>query len=227
MKTHTEFPSNGSLPRPESAPDDRAADGSGASTSARSVTLLLREWSRGDRAAADRLFTHVYASLRRLARSQRRRAPEASLDSTALVHEAYLKLVGTEARDLRGRAHFFALAARAMRQVLSNEARRRRTTKRGAGATPVSLERIAAHEGAAAALRRDGDEQLAALDEALDRLERTSPRQCRVVECRFFAGLSVSETALALDVSDATVKRDWALAQAWLYRAVHDDARER
>lgn len=223
MDSHTEFIPIGSssLPQP-----DHGASPEGDAAPARTVTLLLQEWARGDRRAADELFEHVYGELRRLARAQRRRWPdEASLDSTALVHEAYLKLAGGTVGDLRGRAHFFALAARAMRQILSNEARRRHTAKRGNGAAAISLSGLAAPGGNA--LGAGADEQLLALDDALARLGSLSPRQCQVVECRFFAGLSIPETALALDVSDATVKRDWAVAQAWLYRELHSEAGNR
>jgi RNA polymerase sigma factor (TIGR02999 family) len=222
MKTHTESVSIGSSP--PASPNDQPEHEGGESPSARTVTRLLRAWTQGDRDAADRLFAHVYAELRRLAGAQRRRwRTEGSLDSTALVHDAYLKLVGGKVPDLRGRAHFFALAARAMRQILLNGARRRNAAKRGDGGAAVSLSALVAEGVAGVASGSPGDEQLAALDEALTALEAISPRQCRVVECRFFAGLSIPETALALDVSDATVKRDWALAQAWLYRALHDD----
>jgi RNA polymerase sigma factor (TIGR02999 family) len=222
MKTHTESAPIGSSPPPP--PYDCPVHEGGESPSARTITRLLQAWTHGDRDAADHLFAHVYAELRHLAGAQRRRwRTEGSLDSTALVHDAYLKLVGGEGPNLRGRAHFFALAARAMRQVLLNGARRRGAAKRGDGVVAVSLSALAEEGLAGMASGSPGDEQLAALDEALTALEAISPRQCRVVECRFFAGLSIPETALALDVSDATVKRDWALAQAWLYRALHDD----
>lgn len=185
-----------------------------------SVTRLLEAMRAGDRPAADRLFALVYDELHGLAVRQRGRwRGDATLNATALVHEVYLKLVGGEPLELRSRGHFFALAGRAMRQILGNYARARRAQKRGGGAERVSLE-------AADAALLDGsavldDERLALfaeLEAALQRLERLSERQARVVECRFFAGLSIPETAQALETSPATVKRDWTLAQAWLYR---------
>lgn len=219
MEEHTEIASDGSSLARDASPVTRGAIGGSEGTrSQHSVTRLLRAWAEGERWAADRLFGRVYGELRRLARAQRRRwMGEPSLDSVALVHEAYLKLVAADARDLRGRGHFYALAARAMRQILSNDARHKRAGKRGDGMVPVSLEGIAA--GAPGSPSGSADaERLAALDEALVRLESVSPRSCRVVECRFYGGLSVAETSLALGVSQATVKRDWAVAQAWLYR---------
>jgi RNA polymerase sigma factor (TIGR02999 family) len=174
----------------------------------------LREGSDPD--ALDALLPLVYEELRLLARRQRRRAGGAeTLNTTGLVHEVYLKLTGASRIDASGRAHFFALAARAMRQVLSNHARARRAAKRGHGASPLTLDssnEVFVVPGA------DQAETLVALDEALTRLAARSERQSRVVECRFYAGMSIPETALALGVSEATVKRDWAVAQAWLYR---------
>jgi RNA polymerase sigma factor (TIGR02999 family) len=225
MEEHTETASDGSSPgRDPDSGANGATNDEHSARSQRSVTVLLRAWAGGERAAADRLFGRVYGELRRLARAQHRRwSGEASLDSSALVHDAYLKLVGGGARDLRDRGHFFALAARAMRQILSNDARRRRAGKRGEDIVPISLDRIAGGQGSASPSGSSQAEQLATLDEALERLEAVSPRPCRVVECRFYGGLSVAETAAALGISEATVKRDWATAQAWLYRELHED----
>lgn len=172
----------------------------------------------GDPAALDELLPLVYEELRTLARRQRRRAAGAAgetINTTGLVHEVYLKLVGADRIGATGRAHFFALAARAMRQVLSNQARARRTGKRGSGQPAIALEAVAEIVGEDRSAHAD---TLVALDDALNELARRSARQSRVVECRFYAGMSVAETALALGVSEPTVKRDWALAQAWLYR---------
>jgi RNA polymerase sigma factor (TIGR02999 family) len=182
------------------------------------VTAALARMREGaDPGSLDELLPLVYDELRVLARRQRRRAGGGeTLNTTGLVHEVYLKLVGASGVDATGRAHFFALAARAMRQVLSNYARARRTGKRGQGQAPLTLD-SATHllPGIAAS---DHADTLVALDDALTELGARSARQSRVVECRFYAGMSIPETALALGVSEATVKRDWAIAQAWLYK---------
>ena len=139
----------------------------------------------------------------------------------ALVHEAYLKIAGGEAVAWEGRSHFLGVAAKAMRHILTDHARRRNASKRGSGHAGASIDDT--RFGLADRLAvPDGDvDSLLALDEALERLSRIAPRECRVVECRFYAGLSVAETAAALGVSPTTVKRDWAWAQAWLYRELH------
>lgn len=183
------------------------------------VTRVLRRVEEGDRDALDSLFELVYDELRELARRQRRRwRGDHTLGTTALVHEAYLKLVGQERLGTESRAHFLALAGRAMRHILSNYARHRRAQKRGGALSPASLDEAAEVVADVAALSPERAETLLALDAALTRLERMSERQSRIVECRFYAGLTVPETAAALGVSPATVKREWALAQAWLYR---------
>ncbi len=177
---------------------------------------MLARLDAGDATALDELLPLVYDELRTLARRQRRPMGAAeTLHTTGLVHEVYLKLVGSERITASGRAHFFALAARAMRQVLSNNARARRATKRGSGLAPVALDVVDELVGIDQSAHAD---TLVALDDALTALSRLSARQSRVVECRFYAGMSVAETALALGVSEPTVKRDWAVAQAWLYR---------
>ncbi|GJG85301.1 DNA-directed RNA polymerase sigma-70 factor [Gemmatimonadetes bacterium T265] len=183
------------------------------------LTVLLRQAADGDARALDRVFALTYAELHRLAHLVRRGtpgAPAATLSSTALVHEAYLKLVPAADREWRGRAHFFALAARAMRQVLVSAARARLAAKRGGDDVfPVTLD-----EGAVAAPPRP--ERLLALDEALDRLAALDARQARVVECRYFAGLTAEETADLLGVSVQTVHRDWRSARAWMARELGD-----
>jgi RNA polymerase sigma factor (TIGR02999 family) len=172
----------------------------------------------GSAAAVDDLFALLYEELRELAHLQRHRwRDDYTLDTTGLVHEAYLKLVGQEVPEVESRAHFFALASRAMRHILCNYARDRRTLKRGG-----ALERLPLDEGAALEAQAnpasEAVETLLALDEALTRLEQVDPRRSKVVECRFFGGLTVEETAASMGVSPRTVKRDWAVAQAWLHR---------
>jgi RNA polymerase sigma factor (TIGR02999 family) len=181
------------------------------------VTALLEDLAGGDAEALDRLFPIVYEELRRVAHGQLHleRAGH-TLNTTALVHEAYLKLV-KHPPDVQwqSRVHFFAVAARAMRQILVNYAKARSRAKRGGDAPHVSLEEAVVMPEARA-------EELVALDEALDRLEAMSERQSRVVECRYFGGLTIEETAQVLGVSVVTVKRDWATARAWLYREVRE-----
>jgi RNA polymerase sigma factor (TIGR02999 family) len=176
------------------------------------VTQLLLAWGDGDREALDELFPVVYRELRGIAHRRLRDERAAhTLSTTALVHEAYLKLVRIDRIQWRNRTHFFAIAARAMRRVLVDYALMRKARKRGGGASAVPLDDVML------AVESHADE-LAALDEALQRLERIDERHSRVVECRVFAGMSVEETAAALEISPATVKRDWAMARAWLNR---------
>jgi len=176
------------------------------------VTALLLKWREGDRAALDLLIPFVYAELQRLARARLRGERHAdSLQTTALVHEAYLRLVDIDRLTLENRAHFFAVAARLMRQILVDHARRRRAEKRGGGESA----RMIIEDVLPAASPNIVD--VLALDVALDGLARVEERLCRVVELKFFAGLTIDETAVALGVSRATVERDWAIAKAWLY----------
>jgi RNA polymerase sigma factor (TIGR02999 family) len=182
------------------------------------VTRLLGEVRGGDRDALGELFTVVYDELQLLARRQRRRWDgDYTLNTTALVHEAYLKLVDRSRIGVESRAHFYALASRAMRHILCNYARDKQARKRGGDLRRVSFDEGRLPAGRAASPDRTSD-LLAALDDALRRLEELEPRQGRVVECRFFGGLTVKETATALGVSPRTVKRDYAMAQAWLHR---------
>lgn len=158
------------------------------------------------------LFSAAYARLHSLARDQRRRwRGQETLSTTALVHEAYLKLSQQESPQWQSRGHFFRIAARAMRHILINYAERSRTAKRGGGSPHVPADETPL-------VQESRIEELLALNEALTQLEHLSPRQAQVVECRFFAGLEVEETAEALDVSPATVMRDWRRGKAWLYR---------
>jgi RNA polymerase sigma factor (TIGR02999 family) len=182
------------------------------------VTALLARARQGDASAVRALFPLVYDQLKKLARGQRRRREEETLNTTALVHEVFLRMAGQEELDLRDRDHFFAVASMAMRQILIDHARRRLAEKRGGGRVIASFEEVEAALGAGADFDETRAEALVAVHEALERLARHSKRQSQVVECRFFGGMSIEECARALDISVATVKRDWAMAQAWLYR---------
>jgi RNA polymerase sigma factor (TIGR02999 family) len=176
------------------------------------VTELLLSWRQGDAAALERLIPLVYQELRRVAgRHLRREAPGHALQATALVHEVYLRLVDVDRIALKNRAHFFAVAAVLMRQILVDHARRQRADKRGGGVTIVGLDDVSP-------ATQPTSVDVLALDQALDALSALDARQCRVVELRFFAGLDIDETADALEISPATVARDWAFAKAWLYR---------
>ena len=175
------------------------------------VSGLLRAWGDGDRAALDRLTPIVYDELRRLARLyMRRERPGHSLQTTALVNEAYMRLVDYKSMQWQNRAHFFAVSSQLMRRILVEHARRH-NLKRGGGVQHVSFEDTAEIGGDRAA-------DLVALDDALHALARVDPRKVQVVEMRFFGGLSVEETAEVLKVSPVTVMRDWSTAKAWLYR---------
>lgn len=174
------------------------------------ITELLHQLAQGRRDALDHLMRVVYDEMRRIAHGQMRdERPGHTLSTTALVHETYLKLLDIRQVDWIDRTHFYAVCARVMRRILIDYARARRREKRGGGAVVVPL-----REALDVPVERADD--LVALDEALQRLETLSERQCRVVEYRYFGGLSVEETAAVLDVSPATVKRDWAFCRAWL-----------
>jgi len=185
------------------------------------VTRLLEALQRGDGAALDALFPLVYEELRAVAHAQRRRwQGDQTLDTTALVHEAYLKLVDQSRVSWESRAHFLAAAAKAMRHILTNYARDRRAQKRGGDQPKLSLEELGEHLPGAVELSDDNPELLIALDAALRSLEQVNERQSRIVECRFFGGLTIDETAAALGISTASVSRGWALAQVRLFRDV-------
>ena len=186
------------------------------------VTRLLQEWRNGSQEALDRLIPLVYAELRTLAaRYLSRERADHTLQTTALVHEAYVKLVDQHSVDWQNRAHFFGVAANLMRRILVDEARHRNRVKRGAGVRPDVLDDlpVAATQGPIDAI------DTIALDRALQELEKLDPEQARLVELRFFGGLTLEETATVLDVSPATVKREWAIAKGWLYRELTEGRR--
>lgn len=178
------------------------------------ITQLLVAWSKGDQAAFDELMPLVYGELRRMAR--RYMAGQRvghTLQTTALIHEAYMKLVGQKEKRWQNRAHFFGVAAQAMRHIMVDYARARHAAKRGGEAGAVSLDQ-------AAVVTENRAAEMVALDDALKRLAELAPRQSRVVELRYFGGLNVEETAEVLKVSPETVTRDWRMAKAWLLRAL-------
>jgi RNA polymerase sigma factor (TIGR02999 family) len=178
----------------------------------RDITALLKDWSGGDRAALERLIPAVYEELRRLAASRlRSERPDHTLQPTALVHEAFLRLADQRSVDWANRSHFFSIAARIMRRILVDHARKRRAAKRDAAALRLTVSDEAPSERAP---------ELLALDSALTSLEKLDPQQARVVELRFFGGLTVEETAEAAGISTATVKREWRTARAWLRREI-------
>ena len=181
------------------------------------ITRLLLAWSEGDRDALDRLAPLVYAELRRLAKSYMRKERAGhTLQTTALINEAYLRLIDAGQVEWRNRAHFFGVAARAMRQILVAMARERGCQKRGGGARRVSLDE-------AMVIDAGPDEDLVALDESLEALAEFDGRKAQVVEMRFFGGLTEAEIAAALDVSSETVRRDWRLARSWLRRKLSEE----
>jgi RNA polymerase sigma-70 factor, ECF subfamily len=186
-------------------------------TPRKSITDLLVAWGDGDRAALDQLVPLVNAELRRLARGYMRgERPGHTLQTTALVNEAYLKLVEQNRIRWQNRAHFLAIAAQQMRRILVDYARRRQYQKRGGGALQVTL-------GEAEGLADERTPDLVALDEALAGLAEVDPRRARVVELKFFGGLTTEEAAEALGVSVTTVERDWTVAKAWLHKTVMSD----
>lgn len=187
------------------------------------ITGLLEAIRRGEREALDELFPLVYDELSMLAHNQRRSwHGDLTLNTTALVHEAYLKLADQKQLPAESRAHFFSVAAKAMRHILCNYARDKQRQKRGGDAQHVTLG--PAHDVAQRAeLSDEHTRMLAGLDTALQRLEQIAERQARVVECRFFGGMGIEETAEALGISERTVKRDWSFARAWLRREMQSD----
>jgi RNA polymerase sigma factor (TIGR02999 family) len=183
-------------------------------TSTDGITKLLQGWQGGDRTALDALVPVVYKELHRLAHCElRKERPDHTLQSTALVHEAYFRLVGKNLPQWESRTHFFAIAAQLMRQILVDYARRHRASKRGSGVCMLTLD-----DAISLAKRKDVD--VIAIDDALNTLAEIDPRQSRVVELRFFAGLSLEEISEVMGIATATVQRDWTAARAWLYREI-------
>ena len=179
------------------------------------ITRLLHDLKGGRREAFDELLPQVYDELRRAAHLQLRgERSDHTLNTTALVHEAYLKLVDQNQADWQNRAHFYAVASKAMRQILVSYARRRNADKRGGGVAPLAFDE------AFGVFSDERSEELVALNEALVLLEKINPRYTRIVECRFFGGLTIEETAEALGVAPFTVTRDWRMARAWLKDAL-------
>ena len=176
------------------------------------ITQLLVQWSNGDQQALDQLTPLVYDQLRQMAHTYlRRERPDHTLQATALVHEAYLRLIDQHSVSWQNRAHFFGIASQMMRRILVNHALAKATAKRGGDAEKLSVEEATGFAG-----QRDVD--LISLDEALKELELLDPKQTRIVELRFFGGLSIKETAEVLKLSPATVKREWSTARLWLRR---------
>ena len=189
------------------------------SSSPHVVTQLLGELRAGRAEAFDQLIPLVYDELHELARVQRRRwEGDRTLTTTALVHEAYLKLSGERERDWENRSHFLAVASRAMRQILMDYAKRRNAKKRGGGWQRLDLDELKAAIAGPAVNLDTRANALLMLEACLERLEEVSPRQSRIAECRLFGGMTIKDTAEALAISPATVKRAWTMAQAWLYR---------
>ena len=196
-----------STPAPSPTPDEAPAD----------VTQLLVAWGAGDRAAGEQLLPAVYEELhRQAARAMRREGSEHTLQATALVHEAYLRLVDQRRVEWRNRAHFFGVAAQAMRRILVDHARSHRAEKRGGDCEKLEFDEELLPSGERAV-------DLIALDEALLELERLDARQSQIVELRFFGGLTNEEIGEALDISPRTIKREWRLAKAWLRRQISED----
>jgi RNA polymerase sigma factor (TIGR02999 family) len=176
------------------------------------ITELLEQWTGGNQSALDRLYPLVYEELRRLARSYMKREPKGhTLQTTALINEAYVRLVDQHNVHWENRSHFFAISAQIMRRILVDHARRYLQAKRGGGALRVSLDEVMI-------VASERSEEVLMLDEALGNLARVDPRRCQVVELRYFAGLNNEEIASVLKISENTVMRDWNLARAWLYQ---------
>jgi len=180
------------------------------------ITQLIQAASAGDQRACNALFDSVYQELRQIARANRRRwNGNETLNTTVLINEAYIKLANGKLGNYQDRSHFFATASKAMRQILINYAERITTAKRGMGAIKVTL-------SGNMPVTEDTLEDLLAINELLEKLEKKKARHCRLFECRVFGGMTIEETATALDVSPATVKRDWSVLSAWVYRELRE-----
>lgn len=184
------------------------------------VTRLLLDWSNGNQQALEELLPLIYDELRRLAHNfLYRERPGHTLQTTALVHEAYLKLIDQRDARWQNRAHFFAIAAQAMRRILIDSARKHVAVKRGSGGEKLSLDEVAI-------LSLEPDVNLLALDEALKSLAEIDPQQSKIIELRYFGGLTIEETAEVMKLSPATIKREWAMARAWLHQSLMGSASE-
>lgn len=183
--------------------------------SSHEITRLLDEWNNGDKSAFDELIQLVYAELRQMAhRFMNREKPGHTLQTTALINEVYLKLMGQQSKNIQTKAHFFGVAAHAMRNILVDYARSKKARKHGGGEKKISLDE-------ALTISNERAAEIVALDAALNELFKIEPRKCRVVELRYFGGLSVEETARVLSTSTSTVTRDWSMAKAWLHRELN------
>jgi len=181
------------------------------------ITYLLLKWSKGDEAALDELIPVVYPELRRMARRYMgRENSQHTLQTSALINEAYLRLVDQQAVEWQDRAHFFAVSAQVMRHILIDHARKSHFAKRGGGATHIALDDVAV-------MKKERATEFIALDDALKGLAEIDPRKCRIVELRFFGGLTVEETAEVMKLSAITIKREWRAARAWLFREISAD----
>lgn len=188
-------------------------------TSKESITRLLQHYPHGDRQAVDRLFELVYEDLHQIARRQARNwKGNHTLNTTALLHEAYLKLVDHSIAGWESRSHFFAAASRAIRHILINYARDKKRIKRGGDRRQISFEELNLAASGETDFTGDRAEAMTVIGEAMDRLDEIDPRQSRIVECRFFGGLTIRETAEALGISPVSVSRGWKMAQLWLYQ---------
>jgi RNA polymerase sigma factor (TIGR02999 family) len=198
-------------------PEAQTIEGISGLTGGGAITELLRKWTEGDRAAADELMPIVYDELRRTAHAYlHRERRDITLEATALVHEAYLKLIDQTDMSFQTRAQFFGLAAKLMRNILVDRARERGAQKRGGGQYRLSLSQVDRFLG-------KPDVDMIVLDDALTRLSELNQRQGQIIELRFFGGLTIDETAEVLQVSHATVERELRFARAWLYRQLHND----
>lgn len=191
----------------------------GVPASPNAVTELLARWNEGDLASRDALIPLVYDELRRIARRNLAgQRSDHTLQATALVHEAYLRLINRKSVNWQGRSHFFALAAQMMRQILVDHARMRKAAKRGGGSFTLVL------DGDVGIAKGGASLDLIELDSAMKRLAQLDPRQCQIVELRFFGGLSIEEAARVVEISTATAKREWATARVWLHHAMESGA---
>lgn len=179
-------------------------------------TRLIQEYSKGNKLVLNQILPLIYDELRRISsRYLREEYRNHTLQTTELVHEAYLKLIGDQNISWENRAHFFGIAAQSMRQILVDHARKRNAKKRGGGKSNLSLEEVFT-------ISEKVDDQILVLDEALKRLEKVDERSCKIVELRYFSGLTIEETAKVLNISASTAKRDWNFAKAWLYREIQN-----